>query len=129
MKKILGLLLLASCFAYAEKASVKVEEVPTSQDTSIVIKKGTLTQDCTEYEILDGKDEIAGDLNYARGGAMTAWKQACKEWKTSMKEMNKDNQILSLNCNSPTADKDGDQFVYKSNGTYKMKVKIREKKQ
>lgn len=113
----------------AETADVKVKGVNTNQDTSIIIKKGSTTaNECTHYEIVEGRDEITGDPNFAREGAQVSWKNACKEWKTSMREMNKGNQMITLNCNSPTQEKSGDMTTYKSTGTYKMKVLMTEKK-
>jgi len=45
-----------------------------------------------------------------------------------MREMNKGNQMITLNCNSPTAEKSSDMTTYKSTGTYKMKVLMADKK-
>lgn len=114
--------------AFAEKTGVRVDDISTTEDTSIVIKKGATEKEYTEYQIVEGKDEIYGDPDYDRRKAYASWKDACTEWKKSMREMNKDSKILTLNCNQPTAKKDDLVFTYSAFGTYKMKVPIREKK-
>jgi hypothetical protein len=115
--------------AFAGTADVKLKGVNTNEDTAIIIKKGAQVGDCVQYEIIDGHEEIAGDSNFAKETALNSWKTACKEWKASMREMNKDNQMIALNCNTPIADKANDQVAYKSTGSYKVKVKMQEKKQ
>lgn len=127
MIKIIFLFL--SFLAYAEKAQVKVDEIPTQEDTTITIKKGTTDptgDQCTIYHMVSGQDEIFGYQEYERNKAYKSWEVACVQWKQSMKELNKDNQILTLNCNLPKPSKEDDRTVYRSMGTYKLKTKIRE---
>lgn len=120
-----GLALLCG-IAFAEKPTVKVKDVPVEQDTTISIKKGT-TGDCIEYEILEGTEEVFGMPDYDRMKALASWKTACSEWRESMREMNKDNRLLTLNCNAPKASKEDDRFTFLSTGTYRVKVKVRER--
>jgi hypothetical protein len=127
--KILWIAIVLTNAAFAGKAEVKLKDVNTSDDTSIIIKKGAPIGECVEHEIIEGRDDISGDPAFARDAAHTGWKNACKEWKTSMREMNKDNQMISLNCNTPIIDKSGDMYTYKSSGSYRMKVRMKEKKQ
>ncbi len=115
--------------SYAEKAQVKVDDVSTDQETSITIKKGAqAAKECVEYHITEGKDEINGAPDFDRKKAYADWKVECDKWKANMKEMNKDNQILQLSCNKARAGKDGEMQMYSSEGSYKIKVKIRENK-
>ncbi len=114
--------------AHAEKAGVKLKDIPTDGDTSIIIKKGAIADQCVDYQIIDGTEEVSGDPAYDRGEAFSSWKSACDEWKKSMKEMNKGNQIITLNCNSGKASKEDDRFAFVSTGSYKLKTKVREKK-
>ena len=67
--------------ASAEKAGVKVQDIPTNEDTSIVIKKGAVNDQCTEYEILTGTEEVFGLPEFDRSKAMATWKTSCSEWK------------------------------------------------
>lgn len=120
-------LLALSAVAHAEKAGLKIKDIPADQDTSIVIKKGAAADQCTEYEVLDGTEEVFGMPDYDRSKALSSWKTACNEWKQSMREMNKENQLLTLNCSSPKATKEDDRFTFLSTGSYRVKVKIRER--
>lgn len=126
------LLLIVSLFlslaANAEKAKVKINDIPTDEDTSIIIKKGAVADQCVDYEILSGNEEVFGVPEYDRSKAYASWKTACNEWKQSMKDMNKENQLLTLNCSSPKPTKEEERFTFQSNATYRVKVKVRDKK-
>ena len=111
---------------HAKDPSVSVKDLPVGQDTSIVIKKGTQAKDCVEYEILDGKDEVAGEPDYDKTKARVSWKAACAEWKTTFRELNKQNQILAMNCNTPSMQKEESTYTYRSTASYKLKTKKRE---
>lgn len=112
---------------WAQKPAVTIKDVSTEQDTSIEIKKGTSSKQCVEYQIIDGKDEVFGEAQKERAQAYTSWKTACTEWKNNMREMNKENQILQLNCNNPESTKAEYLITFKSEGTYKIKTKIKDK--
>jgi len=109
----------------AEEASVKVKEIPTNQDTTVLVKKVTVS--CTpEFEIVSGSAEIAGEAAAGVQESYQKWKTACSEWKTETKDLNKGNQILELNCNAPTTTKQvNDLQSHRSTGTYKLKVQIK----
>lgn len=126
-KVIWGALFLLPFAASAEKTGVKVTDIEGKDDTSIVIKKGPVTDQCVQYEILSGSEEVFGMAEYDRSKAYTSWKTACEDWKKGMREMNKGNQLLSLNCNSPKATKEDERFTFQSAGTYKMRLKMRDK--
>jgi hypothetical protein len=109
----------------AEDASVKVKEIPTNQDTTVLVKKVAVS--CApEFEIVSGTAEITGDPAAGVQESYQKWKTACSEWKTETKELNKGNQILELNCNAPTPTKQvNDLQSHHSTGTYKVKVQIK----
>lgn len=109
--------------AHAEKAAVKVEDIPTSDETSITIQKGKSKNNCTAFEIVDGREDVFGMPEYDKSKSMASWKAACQEWRTGLKELNKENRIIALNCGQPSATKESDQYVYKSSATYKVRVK------
>ena len=44
-----------------------------------------------------------------------------------MREMNKENQLLTLNCNSPKLAKEEDRYTFQSSGSYRVKVKVKER--
>jgi len=123
------LFLILGCFTvslFGKSPGVTVKDIPVSEDTSIVIKKGAATKDCIEYELVDGQDEIVGDPDYDKTKARLSWKSACADWKKTFRELNKDNQVLAMNCNSPEMAKEETQFTFKSIGSYKIKTKKRE---
>ena len=94
-------------------------------DTSVVVQKGPPGSSLRDFEIIEGSGEVFGDPSLGAPGGYSSWKEACKNWKTELKELNKDSQILSVNCNSPVSSRDGGQYTYKSMGSYKMRVRIR----
>ena len=111
----------------AEKAGLKVSNIDAAHDTTITVKKGVTKTQCLAFEIVSGSDDVSGDPEFDRAKAHASWKSACDAWKQSMREMNKDNQILTLNCNRPKLNKEADRHTYVSTGSYKIKVRVREK--
>ena len=110
-------------FAYAQTASVK--DIPAEGDTTISISKGSKASADKKFEIVDGNADISGDPEVLQNAARTSWKKSCNDWKQEVKELNKDNQVLSLTCNSPKCEKnEASQTVCKSTGAYKLKVKL-----
>jgi hypothetical protein len=124
--------LLAVSVGAEENASIKIKDVSTSEDTSVIIKKGALPlpSDTPVFEIVSGTDEVSGDLEAGVKESWASWKTACENWKKEFKENNKENQIITLNCNSPSSQpqKNGMQ-VHVSTATYKIKVLKTGKKQ
>jgi hypothetical protein len=101
-----------------------------AEDTSIVIKKGDVlstTTNAIHYELVDGKEDVVSDPDYDRNKARMSWKTECAQWKAQTKELNKDGQLIGLSCGSPHIEKEGNKWVFTSTGTYKVKVKMREK--
>jgi hypothetical protein len=111
------------------RADKLVLDNPTSSKdgSAVTIEKGNIPQ-YTEYEIVDGHDEIFGSPDYDRIRAYDSWKTACNDWKKSMKELNAERELLSLSCNSPTLSKDGTMMTYKSSASYKMRLRMKERK-
>lgn len=124
-----SILVLTTFFALAASAQkTAITDIPTdgSEDTTISITKGkkaTLNQPL--FEITEGTAEIAGEPEVMTKAARTSWKEACAEWKKETKDLNKENQVLVLNCNNPTCAKnETSQTVCTSTGAYKVKTKI-----
>jgi hypothetical protein len=120
-------ILFVTSLSLAEKAGVKVGDIDTKENTSIIIKKGAAAEQCVHYEIVSGNEEVFGTPEFDRTKAYASWKTACNEWRQSLKEMNKDNQLITLNCNSPQATKEDEHFTYRSSGSYKIKIKMKDK--
>ncbi|MBS1983619.1 MAG: hypothetical protein JST16_05550 [Bdellovibrionales bacterium] len=113
--------------ALAQRAAVGLTDIPASADgTSIVIRKGDqTTQNQPDYQIIEGREEIAGDPTADRKQALASWKEACAEWKSSLKDMNKGN-IITLNCGVSTVEKKEYLFTVQSVGTYRLRVRIKD---
>lgn len=134
MTKIAFFLAALSLPALAQsgKPGLTLSDVPTNQDTSILIKKGPIEQGNLlappDFEVVEGKDEVSGEPTNDRKSAYASWKEQCNEWRKSMREMNKDNQLITLNCGTPTLKKEEYILTFNSMGTYKMRVRIRDAK-
>src|SRR4051812_44305881 len=90
------LFICGSRCAWSQNTSLKVNDIPTDEDTTITIKKGPVVQDGGKavYDVVTGSDELSSDEEYDEKKALAEWKQACADWKKEIKELNKDNQIL-----------------------------------
>ncbi len=104
-----------------EKTSVKIQDMDTSQDTTISIKKGAAPA-TKKWQLTEGEEEIAGDKAVLLKEAEKNWKAACKEWKTEFKEMNKENKIVSMNCGKMVCSKEGVESTCVSKATHKVKT-------
>ena len=118
-------ILFLSFQVQAGDGSVKISNISTQEDTSVIIKKGAAT--CgPDYEVISGVDEVAGDPSMGVKESYSSWKAACEAWKKEVRELNKTNQVLSLNCSLPVQIRlsSGMNF-YHSSATYKLRVQIR----
>ncbi len=125
MKYVLSSILLIGSVAMAQKTSVT--DIPTDSNTVITVKKGD-DKSTTEknFEIVEGSGEVSGDPQLMNKEARASWKAACNDWKKEIKDLNKTNEIIVLNCNKPNCQKsEGGQTVCESNGDYKVKVKTK----
>ena len=120
-----GVVLLVG-LAYGEKAGVRLDDLPVNQETSITIGKGHPKKDCIVYELVEGREDVFGSPEFDKSKALSSWKLACNEWRQNLKELNKDNRVISINCSRPAMSKEGEQYLYKSSGIYKVRVKMRE---
>lgn len=96
---------------------------------AILIQKNPSLIQPNDFEIVSGSDEIMGDPSAGTKDALASWKTACADWKKDLKETNKDNSIVAVSCGSPKQEAQKDiavgTYVYKSTGTYKIKVRVR----
>ena len=122
MKLIAAIAFSLSVSAFAQTAGIK--DIPADGDTTISISKGKNTQN--EFQITEGNADIAGEPNVMTKEARASWKAECDQWKKEIKELNKDNQVLALTCNTPNCSKNAtSETVCTSQGTYKLKTKVR----
>lgn len=100
------------------------------KDSAIVVQKTNTASLNRDYEIMSQEEDIAGDLVAGTEKAFKAWKDACAEWKKEVRENNKGNQIIQLNCGKPVMDRgmsSTGQYRYESKAVSKVRVKIRDK--
>lgn len=75
-------------------------------------------------EVLSGTAEIEGEAAPLIKAARANHKKACEEWKKEVQELNKQNQVLSLNCGSTDcAQQSSALTVCRSTGSYKIRLK------
>lgn len=109
----------------ANAQTTSINNIDSAQDTTISIKKGdSLGAIHRAYELVEGTGDIEGEPNVLQKTARDNWKKACEDWKREIKELNKDNQVLVHNCNSPTCKSETSGTVCKSTGSYKLRVQI-----
>jgi hypothetical protein len=121
-KILLGLCLLVAGGALAQKAAVT--DIPTEgTTTTISVTKGGTSE--REFDILSGSAEINGDPAPLSRSARDSWKSACAEWKSEVKDLNKENQVLALNCGLPKCSSENSQTTCVSSGSYQLKVRIK----
>jgi hypothetical protein len=120
---------LNSSNALADEAKLKVDTA-AKEDTSILVHKGPVggvIVTPTEYQIIEGTDDVLGDPSNDTQEALKSWKQACSDWKKELKANNGDRLIVA-NCGRPHVETEKVTFqkTDASTGTYRVKVVVQE---
>lgn len=130
MKLFLSILLLLS-IAQAQKVGVNIEDVNAEEGTTIEIKKrsgdayGSIVKPSEPlFEITQGEEDLVGDGAPLLKEARNNWKKSCNDWKKEFKEMNKLNQILTMNCGKQVCATEAMETTCSSKATYKLKVRV-----
>jgi len=122
MKKLAALLLLIPTFAWAQKVDLnKMEDGTTTYEIS-KNKKDTKCED--HWEFTEGSADISGDPTVMLKDANENWKKACDAWKKEFRGDNKDNKIITINCNKAECTSDAGGKVCTSKATYKIKSRL-----
>ena len=121
MKSIIFAMSFFATVAMAQTLGVK--DIPADGDTTIKIEKGSRVNN--EYAITEGVDQIEGDAAPLLKEARLNWKTACADWKKEIKELNKENSVLTLNCGSMKCSTVAMESTCVSTGRHKLKVKIK----
>lgn len=108
---------------YVFAANVDVKGVDAGEDTTIHIQKGAKPVSA-QYEIVQDTDDLAGEPAALLANARKNWDKACQKWKEELKELNKDNQVLSMNCGTSTCTTAAMESTCTSKAKYKLKVKV-----
>lgn len=117
------LLTLLSTIAFSQTAQIK--DIPVTETTVISVKKGETAKE-KAYEIVEGEDEIAGEPQLTIKEARLSWNKQCKEWKEEIKELNKTNVVMHINCGKMACVKETTDHACTSQGKYKVKTKMTE---
>ena len=124
----IGLFAFMALFCFGEsfaETTISESVKASDQDTSIVIKKGKSAEDA-EYEIISDTAEITGDPSSVDKNAYNSWKEARDQWKKDLRDSNKNNEVLAMDCSQPTAVPDKDSItIYRATCKYKIKVRMR----
>ena len=115
--------------AWAETVDIKdVSTTPSDEasTTTIEIKKakpGTVGT-TNQWEVTDGNADVEGEAGATQKDAKANWKKSCADWKKEIREENKDNKVISLNCASMACSGEAGSKICTSKATYKIKTKV-----
>lgn len=109
-----------SSFAFAQSLGIK--DISTQGDTTIKIQKG---KEDDKYEITTGTDVIEGEAAPLLKEARANWKAACSDWKKELRELNKENQLISLSCGAMKCSTTAMETTCASEGKNKIRVKVK----
>ncbi len=122
------ILICTEPFSSAHGPTVNVKGLSTGdhKGTSITIRKESSQESKRpEFTILKGGQEIEGEPSVNSKDAYQNWKTACNEWKKETKDLNKNNEVLTLDCGRSALTKvDFSQKLVRSNGQYQIKVRM-----
>ena len=76
------------------------------------------------FEITQGEEDLSGDGAPLLKDARNNWKKSCADWKKEFKDMNKLNQILTMNCGKQVCTTEAMETTCSSKATYKLKVRV-----
>lgn len=75
------------------------------------------------FEVVELTGQINGEPQTTQDSARASWNNSCLEWKKETKELNKNNDLLGINCNTPTCSfLDSGKSQCTSTGNYQVKT-------
>lgn len=76
-----------------------------------------------QFDVVDLSGSILGEPQVSQDSARNSWNEACRDWKKETKELNKNNEILGINCSVPSCSfLDSGKTQCTSTGTYQVKT-------
>ncbi len=115
--------LFVTIFASAQNVNVKDIDAGKDSSTTIEIRKGDKANQPL-WEVVEGKADVTGEYNADRKEARAEWSKACNSWKKEVRDDNKENKVLSLNCGKATCTPETEGTVCKSEANYRIKTRI-----
>lgn len=122
MKKLLAILLFVPFISQAQSVGIKDIPADGEGETTIQIKKGKDTT--KKFEVVTNEDEIEGEAAPLLKDARVNWKKACADWKSETKSLNKENQVISLNCGKMECATVSMESTCTSKAKYTIKVQV-----
>lgn len=128
MKYALLVLSLVGYTAFAESIDVKgvTTDAAAESSTTIEIKKGkpgTAKSDA-QWEVTDGQADVEGESGATMKDARSNWKKSCDDWKKEIREDNKENKVISLNCGTMSCGGEAGHKSCTSKASFKIKTRI-----
>lgn len=123
---LIATMLLTSA-AWAQSIDVKDIDSTNEGSTTIEIKKNKPSESGTtgnQWEITNGDADVEGEAAATAKEARGTWKKACDEWKKEVRNDNKENKVLSLNCGTVACSGDAGSKICNSKASYKIKTKV-----
>jgi hypothetical protein len=125
---ILALLGISSSIANAVETTIKLKG-NFDEESSITVRKGSpapSSSETSDFEMISGDEAVYGDPVLGQTESYASWKEACAIWKQEVKDLNKGNQIILINCNRPTSTSEKNGLVtHHSRGTYKIRIPLK----
>lgn len=121
MRFTLVLLIFLPFVSFAQ--SVGIKDIPVQEGTTIEIKKGNVTN--KEFEIVSSQDDIEGDPAPLLKEARNNWKKSCADWKQELKDLNKENHVISVSCGSMECATVAMESTCRSKAQAKIKVRVK----
>jgi hypothetical protein len=118
------MILLLAFVGLAQTASIK--DIPADQEseTTISISKNSNKSDRT-FEVIAIKGDLEGEPHPMRSKAKESWQKACDVWKAEVKDLNKENRIVSLNCGAAQCVGEGNNTLCRSQATGQVRVPLK----
>lgn len=126
-------LIVFSC-SWALAQVVDAPKIDTDHEgtTTIQIKKSKngdaapIDQKKIKWEVQEGSADVEGEASATAKDAKKAWQKACNDWKKEIREDNKENKLMSVNCGISSCSGEAGSKVCSSKATYKVKTKVEE---
>lgn len=74
------------------------------------------------FEIIDGHANVAGRPNSSSTQARQNWEAACEQWKSETKDLNRNDQMMMISCDTPVCSFDNGYYTCSSNANFKVKT-------
>jgi hypothetical protein len=75
------------------------------------------------FEVVDLSGQILGEPELSMDSARHSWTEACRDWKSETKDLNKSRELLGINCNTAVCNQlDYGKNQCSSTGTYQVKT-------